>query len=148
MEPGKPSKEISFHAAIYAARPEVGAVVHLHSPFGLMLGMFEELDQDDFLPPCTPYAVSRVGRVPVVEYYTPGSQILAQRVRERTGQAGNAIYLAKHGVITFASNLGRAADIAEEFELTARLYVLTGGRIPLLSTAEVKELRGKDEKKA
>lgn len=141
LETGKPSKEITFHAAIYAGRPDIGAVVHLHSPYAMMLGMFPALSRTDFLPRCSPGAVSRVGKVPVIEYYTPGSKVLAKRVGDLAIQAARAIFLEKHGIITYSHSLEEAADIAEEFEHNARLYVMTNGKIPLLSDEEAELLR-------
>jgi ribulose-5-phosphate 4-epimerase/fuculose-1-phosphate aldolase len=35
---GVPNKEVWIHARIYAARPDVGAVVHVHSPACVVLG--------------------------------------------------------------------------------------------------------------
>jgi ribulose-5-phosphate 4-epimerase/fuculose-1-phosphate aldolase len=140
LEAGKPSKEISFHAAIYAVRSDIAAVVHLHSPFAMVLAQYD-LPNDDFLPRCSPGAVSRVGKVPVIEYYKPGSSILAKRIADTALEADRAIFLARHGIITYAASLSEAADIAEEFEHNARLYVLSEGKIPLLSEAEAEELR-------
>ncbi|MHC1761059.1 MAG: class II aldolase/adducin family protein [Negativicutes bacterium] len=60
----------------------------------------------------------------------------------RAAHAQNAVYLAKHGIISFAKDLGRACDIAEEFEQNAKIYVLTAGKIPLLSEEEVADVLG------
>lgn len=141
LEDGKPSKEALFHAAVYQQRSSAGAVVHLHSPFSIALGAFP-LKSKDVLPPCTYGAVTRVGKVPLVEFYPPGHADLIRRVAEELLDAENAVYLAKHGIITFAEDLGRACDIAEEFEQNAKIYVLTAGKVPLLTPREVSCLRG------
>lgn len=116
-------------------------MVHVHAPYySIALGAYP-LNKRNALPKCTPGAVTRVGIVPLVEFYPPGHPDLARRVAEETEQACNVIYLAKHGLISFAPDLGRACDIAEEFEQNARIYVITGGRVPLLSDDEISWLR-------
>jgi len=140
LEEGKPSKEVGLHVEVYRQRPAVKAVVHVHSTYAIALGAFA-LDKQDVLPPCTYGAVTRVGKVPWVEYHTPGQAELFRSVGEKLPQAENALYLAKHGMVTFAQDLGRACDVAEEFEQNAKLYVVTGGVIPLLTQDEVLQLR-------
>jgi len=146
LEEGKPSKEVGFHAAIYQQRPDVGAVVHLHSPYSIALGALP-LVETDALPYCTYGAVARVGRVPLVEFYAPGHPDLIRRVAQVTPQAENAIYLAKHGVISFGKNLSQACDIAEEFEQNAKIFVMTGGKVPLLTAEEIAVVRQREGKR-
>lgn len=140
LEEGKPSKEVGFHAAIYQQRQNVNAVVHVHAPYSIALGKYP-LDKMDVLPPCTYGAVSRVGKTPYVEFYSPGHPDLIRRVAEEVPNAENAIYLAKHGFITFAKDLGKACDIAEEFEQNAKIYVITDGKAPLLTPSEIEAIR-------
>jgi ribulose-5-phosphate 4-epimerase/fuculose-1-phosphate aldolase len=141
LEDGKPSKEVGFHAAVYQQSAALGAVVHLHSPYSIALGAFP-LNKSDVLPPCTYGAVTRVGRVPLVEFHPPGHPDLIRRITEELPNAENAVYLAQHGIITFAKDLGRACDIAEEFEQNAKIYVLTAGKVPLLTAEDISGLRG------
>lgn len=74
----KPSKEISFHRALYLNNPECKAVVHLHCTYLTALSCLQGLDVDNAIKPFTPYVVMRVGKVPVVPYYRPGDERLAQ----------------------------------------------------------------------
>lgn len=140
LEEDKPSKEVGFHAAIYKQRSNVNAVVHVHAPYSVALGAYS-LNRKDVLPPCTYGAVTRVGKTPYVEFYGPGHPDLIRRVAEEVSNAENAIYLAKHGFITFASDLGRALDIAEEFEQNAKIYVISAGKVPLLTPMEIEAIR-------
>jgi ribulose-5-phosphate 4-epimerase/fuculose-1-phosphate aldolase len=140
LEEGRPSREVGFHAAIYQQRPSVRAVVHLHSPYAIALGAFS-LNDRDVLPPCTYGAVVRVGRVPMVGFHRPGQPDLIRGITDELRNAENAVYLAKHGIITFAEDLYQACDIAEEFEQNAKIYVVTGGKVPLLDPREVDRLR-------
>jgi ribulose-5-phosphate 4-epimerase/fuculose-1-phosphate aldolase len=73
-----PSKEWVLHLAVYRARPDAGAVVHLHSPHAVAVSCLNGLNTDNVLPPITPYFVMRIGRLPLVAYYPPGDPELAE----------------------------------------------------------------------
>ena len=61
-----PTKEAWLHLAMYAARPQDHAVVHLHSTHAAALSCRTDLTPDDAVPPLTPYVIMRVGRVALV----------------------------------------------------------------------------------
>jgi 3-dehydro-4-phosphotetronate decarboxylase len=48
-----PSKEWVLHLAVYRARPDAGAVVHLHSPCAVAVSCLNGLNADNVLPPIT-----------------------------------------------------------------------------------------------
>ena len=73
-----PPKEWVLHLAIYRARPDAGAVVHLHSPHAVAVSCLNGLNADNVLPPITPYFVMRIGRLTLVPYYPPGDPELAE----------------------------------------------------------------------
>ncbi|TIT75101.1 MAG: aldolase, partial [Mesorhizobium sp.] len=58
-----PTKEMPLHSAFYDTRNQTGAVVHLHSCYAVVWSMLDDPDEDDFLPPLTPYAAMQLGRV-------------------------------------------------------------------------------------
>lgn len=121
-----PSKEAFLHAAVYRARPEAGAVVHLHSTHAVAVSCLADLDPDDVLPPLTAYFVMRVGRLPLVPYHAPGDASLeetALAVAERS----RSFLIANHGPVVSGPDLASAADAAEELEETARLFLLLRG---------------------
>ncbi len=62
----KSSKDVHFHLAIYRARKEAGAVVHLHSTYAVAVSCLKGLNKRDALPVLTPYYAMRVGKLPVV----------------------------------------------------------------------------------
>ncbi|MCG7388471.1 aldolase [Pantoea sp. ACRSB] len=139
----KPSKEIAFHRALYARDPECKAVVHLHSHYLTALSCLEGLDTQKCIRPFTPYVVMRVGDVPVVPYYKPGDQRLADDLSRLAGQY-RAFLLANHGPVVVGKSLREAADNTEELEETARLMFTLGDRaIRYLSASEVAELRSR-----
>lgn len=125
---GRPSKELPLHLALYDARPEVRAVVHLHSAYSVAVSCLAGLDVDDTLPALTGYHAMRVGRVPLVAYHPPGSSDLARAVRARAVDA-HALLLANHGCVVGAADLEAAADAAEQLEQTAQVMLMLHGRV-------------------
>lgn len=129
-----------MHVAIYRQRPDVRAVLHLHAPMSIALStLVDATDDGNVLPPITPYAVMRVGRVPMIEYIRPGSPRLAARVGDVCAGV-HAILLANHGIITFGPTLDFAVDVAEELENTARIFLTAGLKARLLPPAEAAAL--------
>ncbi len=135
-----PSKEAPFHLAAYGARPDAGAVVHLHSTYATAVSCLRDLDLDDALPVLTPYYAMRIPRLPVVAYYPPGDPRLAPEVREKAA-VSPALLLRNHGSVTIGKTLAEAAALAEEIEEQARLWFLLGERGRTLTGEEVAELR-------
>ncbi|GAA2856657.1 aldolase [Streptosporangium fragile] len=123
----KPSKEAFLHAALYRARPDAGAVVHLHSTYAVAVSCHDGLDPDDVLPPLTAYYVMRVGRLPLLPYHAPGDPALGP-IAERAARTAHALLLANHGPIVAGPDLPAAADAIEELEETARLWLLLRDR--------------------
>jgi L-fuculose-phosphate aldolase len=111
-----PSSEWRMHAAVYAARPDAGAVVHTHS---VHASTFACLREDI---PAVHYLVGFAGkRVPVAPYATYGSEELARSAAETLGSGYNAVLLASHGLLAIGRDLPSAFAVAEEIELVARI---------------------------
>jgi 3-dehydro-4-phosphotetronate decarboxylase len=138
--PNKPTKEIPFHLAVYRARPQSHAVVHLHSAYATALSCLRDINVEDALPVLTPYYGMRIPYLPVVPYLPPGDPQLGQEVEKRIAHTP-AVLLRNHGSITVGATLAEAAALAEEIEETARLFFILGGRGQALSPEEVAELR-------
>jgi len=138
--PNKPSKELPFHLAAYAARADIVAVVHLHSTHAVALSCLSDLDPRNALPPLTPYFVMKCGRLPVVPYHRPGSPALAAEVM-RLAPDHDALLMANHGSIILGKSLFEAASAAEELEEQCKIYFLLQGRGRPLSATDVAELQ-------
>lgn len=135
-----PSKEAFLHLAMYRARPEDQAAVHLHSPYATALSCLEGLDDADVLPPLTAYFVMRVGRLVRLPYFAPGDQGLGGAA-EKAAASSRALLLANHGPIVSAPSLAQAVDAVEEVEETARLFFLLQGHATRpLQPAQVAQL--------
>ena len=123
----KPSKEVFLHRAVLAARPEAGAVVHLHSTHATAIGCLAAPGEDAPIPPLTPYFVMRIGRrLPIVPYYRPGDGTMEPAVHAAALQA-RAMLLANHGPVVSGKTLTDAVYAAEELEESARLALLLRG---------------------
>lgn len=129
----KPSKEVFLHRAVLTARPDAGAVVHLHSthataiscltPKGAAGDASPEGDAAE-IPPLTPYFVMRIGRrLPCVAYYRPGDAAMEPAVHAAATVA-KALLLANHGPVVSGATLAEAVYAAEELEEAAKLALL------------------------
>jgi 3-dehydro-4-phosphotetronate decarboxylase len=136
----RPSKELPLHGVMYETRPETQAVVHLHSTYATALSLLPDIDAQDALPPITPYAVMRVGKLALVPYTTPGADSVIAHIRALAGKH-KAVLLANHGPVVADRSLDDAVYACEELEETAKLVVITRGMNPrMLSAADVNDL--------
>jgi ribulose-5-phosphate 4-epimerase/fuculose-1-phosphate aldolase len=136
----KPTKEAFLHTTMYGARPGSGAVVHLHSTHSVAVSCIEGIDHSNCLPPITAYYAMRIGRLPLVPYYPPGDESLAEAVGALASKH-HAVLLANHGPVVAGNSLSAAQDAIEELEETAKLFLLLRGeRVHALSDEQVAEL--------
>jgi ribulose-5-phosphate 4-epimerase/fuculose-1-phosphate aldolase len=136
-----PTKERLLHAAVYEARADCGAIVHLHSTYAVAYACLRGLDPRDALAPITPYGVMRLGRVALVPYARPGDPRLGELARA-AAREHHALLLANHGPVVAGATLDAAAAAIEELEESAKLYfVLRGSDAQLLNQAQVDEIR-------
>lgn len=121
-----PTKEMPLHTAFYDTRSTAGAVVHLHACHSVAWSMMPDVDTDNFLPPMTPYATMKLGRVKLLPYYRPGDPAMANAVRGLAGKR-SAVILANHGPVVAGKDVEAACNAIEELEDTARLAMLMRG---------------------
>ncbi|WP_439150531.1 3-oxo-tetronate 4-phosphate decarboxylase [Sulfitobacter sp.] len=135
-----PTKEMPLHAAFYDTRSTAGAVVHLHSCHSVAWSMMPDVDVDNFLPPLTPYAIMKLGRVKLLPFYRPGDPAMGDAVRGLAGKR-SAVMLANHGPVVAGKDVEAACNAIEELEDTARLAMLMRG-IParMLDETQVRDL--------
>ncbi|MGY3870909.1 3-oxo-tetronate 4-phosphate decarboxylase [Aeromonas crassostreae] len=137
----RPSKEVAFHLALYHNNPDCQAVVHLHCTHLTALSCLAGLDPVNVIRPFTPYYVMRVGSLPLIPYYRPGDERIAEELGRRARDAG-AFLLANHGPVVMGKNLVEAVNNMEELEETARLALLLHGQpIRYLSETDIAQLR-------
>ena len=136
----KPTKEMPLHSAFYDTRSTAGAVVHLHSSHSVAWSMMPEADEDNFLPPLTPYAIMKLGKVKLLPFFRPGDPAMGDAVRGLAGKR-SAVMLANHGPVVAGKDVEAACNAIEELEENAKLAMLMRG-IPArgLTDTQVQDL--------
>ena len=122
----QPTKEMPLHSAFYDTRSQAGAVVHLHSCHSVALSLMPDADEDNFLPPLTPYAIMKLGRVKLLPFFMPGDPAMGDAVRSLAGKR-SAVMLANHGPVVAGKDVEAACNAIEELEDTARLAMMMRG---------------------
>ena len=132
-----PTKEMALHSAFYDTRSTAGAVVHLHSTHSVALSLLPERDEDNFLPPLTPYAIMKLGRVKLLPFFLPGDPAMGAAVRGLAGKR-SAVMLAHHAPVVAGKDVEAACGAVEELEETARLTLMLRGMDAIqLSPAQI-----------
>lgn len=133
----KPTKEMPLHTAFYDTRSSAGAVVHLHSCHTVAWSMMPDVDEDNFLPPLTPYAIMQLGRVKLLPFFLPGDPAMGEAVRGLAGKR-SAVMLANHGPVVAGKDVAAACNAIEEMEATAKLAMLMRGyEARILNAAQI-----------
>ena len=133
----KVSSEIAMHLAIYRKNPELGGVVHAHSPAatafatqGRAFDMAVSLETAVQLGviPCAPYAVT-------------GSEKLAENAALYCEEF-NGCFLEHHGAVTWGADVMQALFRTECLEHTIIMYehMRALGEVRLLTEAQLTEL--------
>ncbi|MCV2875042.1 aldolase [Rhodobacteraceae bacterium XHP0102] len=140
-----PTKEMPLHSAFYETRKSAGAVVHLHSCHSVAWSMMPEIDPDNVLPPLTPYAIMKLGKVKLLPFFMPGDAAMGEALRSLGGKR-SAVLLANHGPVVAGKDVEAACNAIEELEDTARLAIMMRGFDPkLLSPEQVRDVVTKFE---
>jgi L-fuculose-phosphate aldolase len=132
-----PSSEWPFHLAVYRARPELQAVVHMHSPHATALACLRR-------PlPAFHYMVAVAGgdTVPCTPYHLFGTEALSQAVGGAFADR-NACLMANHGLVAGGTSLAHALKVAVEIEALCGVYLqaLAVGEPAILSAAQMAEV--------
>ena len=130
----RPSSEWRFHRDILESRPDVGAIVHTHSPRATALACTGRGI------PAFHYMIAVAGGrdIRCAPYCTFGTQELSDAaliaLKDR-----KACLLANHGVIATGADLASAVALAGEIENLALQYsaALTLGEVRILDDAEM-----------
>lgn len=135
----KPSSDTLTHAHIYRAMPDVGGIVHTHSPYATAWAA------NSMEIPCvlTAMADEFGGPIPCGGFAPiGGEEIGAEVVRTLAGHRSPAVLLAHHGVFTIGPTPTAALKAAIMCEDVARTVFLARqlGPAPALSTAQVDAL--------
>lgn len=115
----QPSSEWHFHQAAYLARPDVQAVVHVHSTHATALACL------DRKLPAFHYMVAVAGGddVPLVPYHLFGTEALSDGVGAAL-RGRWACLLAHHGLVAAGRDLTQAMKVVQEVESLCESYLL------------------------
>ncbi len=135
-----PSTEWPFHRAIYLARTDLHAIVHMHSPHATALACLRR-------PlPAFHYMVAIAGGddVPCTPYHLFGTEALSGAVAS-VFKDRNACLMANHGLVAGGATLAQAMKVALEIEALAGIYLqaLAVDEPALLSKTQMAEVLDK-----
>ena len=116
--PGRPSREIKTHLAIYRLRPDVNGIFHSHSPWAIAYA--EDADQ---IQPLALHAQSKLGVIPILKVDGHADETVEKAVENLLqAHAGlKAFVQARHGIFGLASTITLAEHHAELVEETAQI---------------------------
>ena len=110
------TSEWRLHCDVYAARADVGAIVHTHSRFATVFSCLRQpLRAVHYM-----IAVAGTSTIPVADYATYGTQELSVAALKALG-TGKACLLANHGLVALGVDLDEAVRVALELENLAAL---------------------------
>lgn len=111
-----PTSELDLHLGVYAARPDVAAVVHTHAPFSTAVACV--LDE---LPVLHYQHLLLGGATRVAPYATFGTPELAEHVLAAL-EGRQAALMASHGSVAVGASLQQAVDHAVLLEWLCALH--------------------------
>ena len=115
-----PSSDLRIHLAAYAARPDIGAVVHAHLPASMALTLAGEVPD----PAVLPETAFHLPRLPFVPFAEMGSAELAERISAALSDGPEpmpgAVVLERHGAVAVGPDVMTAVDRLELVEVLCR----------------------------
>jgi ribulose-5-phosphate 4-epimerase/fuculose-1-phosphate aldolase len=133
----EPTTEMPLHTLAYVRRPELGAIVHTHSPASMAMAALGLT-----LPPILiGLVVAAGGSVETAPYARTGTEEMADRTDAALRDRG-ACFLRFHGVLAVGRTLAHAFNAASVVESSADAYLRARalGDVPSLPAAEVEWL--------
>ena len=127
----KPSIESGMHAAVYANRPDVHAIIHTHQVYASALALINAP-----IPALFDEQVRFLGRsVEIIPYAPSGTGFLKRNVRGKIRSGANAYILQNHGVLILGGDAERTVHNMALLEKCALAYLLA-----LLSERKVSKI--------
>jgi len=112
----EPSSELPFHRAIYAARPDLRAVVHAH-PVSLVAFSIAQQVPDTRV---SAFCHALCGTAGFAAYALPGSPRLGDEIAATFAEGFDSVVLENHGVVVAGATLREAFERLEALDLCAR----------------------------
>lgn len=118
----RPTSDLRIHRTVYAARPDVEAVVHAHLPSSLALTLAGRIPDPAALPETRLF----IPRLPFLPFMDMGSAELADAVAASLADgvepAAVAVLLERHGAVAIGQTVAAAVDRLELVDLLCRVW--------------------------
>lgn len=127
----RPSSDTAAHAYVYASMPEVGGVVHTHSPYACAFAAVQKPI------PCTLTMIADEfgGEIPVGPFAIIGDDSIGRGIVETLRESRSpAVLMANHGPFTIGKNAEgavKAAVMVEEVAKTVAIAQGLGEMVPI-----------------
>jgi L-fuculose-phosphate aldolase len=107
--------------ACYEARPDIGAVIHVHSPYVVAIA-----ERVNFLSEEISYEFEYIMEkpVPVIPYIEPGSGDLAMAISKEISYGINGVIMRRHGSVVVGRTLREAYVRTLALERAAKTVLL------------------------
>lgn len=135
---GRPTSEWALHRTAYAARPDIGAILHAHPPYATAL----TLAGLGLTEPLLPEVVVLLGPIPTAPYATPSGEESARAIGELIREH-DGLLLDRHGAVTVGLDLEEAYRRMEKIEHCAQIVTIAHrlGRVRALDASQVAKLQ-------
>ena len=139
----KPSSELLLHLQMYKNRPDVNSVCHAHPVYATAFAV-ARIPLDKYV---LPEVIIALGKIPLVEYGTPGTEELYKSILKKIKQY-DGFLLANHGVLTLGKNIVSAYHKLETIEHFAQIAFISQqlGPMSVLDKKQVKKLFNQRQK--
>lgn len=140
-----PSSEWRMHAAVYRAKPEVGALIHTHSPYATSFAV-NRLPIPVILIEMVPFLG---GDVPVCEFAIPGTDAVGDNAVAVLDDR-YACLMANHGVLAIGADLEQAHIRAVYVEDAAKICSIAksnGEPVFVMDDKDVEFMKNRMKKK-
>jgi L-fuculose-phosphate aldolase len=139
--PHRPSSEIPFHQAIYAARADIRAIVHAH-PVALVAFSICRQTPDTRLFHQAHFVCGQPGFAP---YALPGSTKLGLNIAEAFRQGADCVILENHGVVVGGDSLSHAYQRFEALEFAGKTIIKARhlGEVRYLTTEQLTQAQNR-----
>lgn len=112
-----PSSEYPFHLSVYAARPDIRAIIHAHATALVSFSICGQVPDTRIFPE----SYNLCGEVAFSPYALPGSALLGSNIAEQFASPSrpNCVVLENHGVVVGGRDLAEAFRRFETLEFAA-----------------------------
>ena len=114
-----PSSEFPFHKAIYAARPDIRAIVHAHPVALVAFSICRQTPNTRLFH----QAHSICGKLGFAPYACPGSEQLGRNIAATFREECDSVILENHGVVVGGDSLPHAFERFEAFEFAGKTLI-------------------------